>query len=413
MKRKTTIIFLVSLLNLTGCLNIIDNNSSTNNSSNSSSSSLLSSTSSKNDSSLSSSKNNPKETYTVTWKNYNGEVLEIDNEVIYGTFPKYNDDTPLKEGTDQVRYIFNGWSPKLNIVTSDITYTATFVEVNNNDIIPGVYPVISSDKKTVQYGFYPQSYVKDLSFISTLETLEPTSYNNWYLYEGNYYVKEKAKVYNNENYTFNDGVSIVNENEYWFKCEPITWNILSSLGGTYTLLSSLLLDAHNYYNNYDSRVENNEIIYSNNYKESDIREWLNNDFYNKAFGLNNTFIQNSYIDNSARTLDVNSDEYICSNTLDKVFLPSYQDYLNSEFGFEVDSNSSSNTRTCKTSEYTRVRGSWYNTTSSLKYNGSYWTRTPSSEYSYCAWNVNSSGYLSTYAIDGVSHSVRPSITICF
>ena len=126
---------------------------------------------------------------------------------------------------------------------------------------------------------------------------------------------------------------------------------------------------------------------------------MNNEFYQKAFSLNNLFIQNTNVDNS-------------NNTLDKVYLPSYQDYLNDEYGFESNPNSGSNTRACKTSEYARIKGAWVNTTTSLKYNGSYWTRTPSSEYSYCAWNVNSTGYLSEYAVDGNSHSVRPSITIC-
>ena len=49
--------------------------------------------------------------------------------------------------------------------------------------------------------------------------------------------------------------------------------------------------------------------------------------------------------------------------------------------------------------------------SDLKYNGSYWTRSSTDEYSYCAWNVNSSGYLSKYAIDGNNHCIRPAIQI--
>lgn len=407
MKKSTTLISLVSLLTLTGCINIVDSSSKVS-STNNSTKDNLSSTISSNDSlitssswnSISSSSNEPSEIYTITWKNFDGEVLEIDNEVAYGTLPEYNGATPLKEGTDTIKYVFNGWTPEIEIVTSDCVYTATFIEVNNNDIIPGVYPVISDDNKTIEYGFYPQTYINDNSLIHALEELEPTSYNSWYLYEGNYYVKEKATIYNNENYTFNNGTSIVNESEYWFRCDTIKWNVLSMDGGTYVLLSSTLLDAHNYYNNYDFRVENEKIINPNNYLESDIRAWLNNEFYQKAFSLNDLFIQNTYVDNS-------------NSTLDKVYLPSYQDYLNTEYGFESNPNSGSNTRTCKTSEYARIKGAWYNTTTSLKYNGSYWTRTPSDEYSYCAWNVNSTGYLSEYAVDGNSHSVRPCITICF
>lgn len=400
MKRKTLLIGLVSLLSLTGCVNIMNNNSTSSNgaSNPSSTSTLLSSNSSSANGTTSSSSSSSLEKYTITWKNYNGEVLEID-DVFYGSFPEYNGERPTKEETADTSFLFNGWTPSLDFVTTNATYTAVFVEVNKDDIIPGVYPVISNDNKTIKYGFYPQTYISDDSLIHTLEELEPSSYNSWYLYNGSYYVKEKANIYNNENYTFNNGTSIVNESIYWFRCDPIKWNILSSIGGTYVLLSSILLDAHNYYNNYDSRVNDGEIIYANNYLESDIRKWLNNEFYQKAFSLNNLFIQNTNVDNS-------------NNTLDKVYLPSYQDYLNDEYGFESNPNSGSNTRVCKTSEYARIKGAWVNTTTSLKYNGSYWTRTPSSEYSYCAWNVNSTGYLSEYAVDGSSHSVRPSITIC-
>ena len=65
-------------------------------------------------------------TYTITWENYDGTVLEIDENVSYGTMPTYDGTTPIKESDDRYNYIFAGWTPELEPVTEDITYTAVF-----------------------------------------------------------------------------------------------------------------------------------------------------------------------------------------------------------------------------------------------------------------------------------------------
>ena len=94
-----------------------------------------------------------------------------------------------------------------------------------------------------------------------------------------------------------------------------------------------------------------------------------------------------------------------------MYLPSYQDYLKSSYGFENQTSTTSKSRQCKTSDYARARGAFTSKSKGFENNGSYWTRSPSSEYAYCAWNVNSGGYLSSYAVDGNSHSVRPAISL--
>lgn len=68
-------------------------------------------------------------TYTVTWKNYDGEELKKDTEVEYGTMPSYDGETPVKPEDTQFTYEFSGWTPKLSKVTKDITYTAQFTPV--------------------------------------------------------------------------------------------------------------------------------------------------------------------------------------------------------------------------------------------------------------------------------------------
>ena len=64
--------------------------------------------------------------YTVTWVDENGKVLETDKDVEYGKMPVFDGETPTKKGDNTVVYTFAGWTPTVETVTGDVTYTATY-----------------------------------------------------------------------------------------------------------------------------------------------------------------------------------------------------------------------------------------------------------------------------------------------
>ena len=350
-------------------------------------------------------------TFTAHWTainysiNYtlNGGTNDSSNPSSYTV----EDSIALLEPTYQFN-TFDGWYLNDELITTiaagttgDLTLNAKWYQTDEQKAeeewnkAHGIIPVLSKDGKTMTYGLYPQTYVNDSSLISALNELTTPESNGWYLYNNEYYAKLSAKPYSS-NYVFNDGTKIVSGTTYWFKCEPITWKVLSSDNGEYYLLSSVLLDAHRY------------AASSNNYKNSEIRSWLNGDFYNTAFALDNTYVYATIVDNSAATTDKYNNKYVCANTGDKVFLPSWKDYTTVNYGFPAET-SDSNARYCKTTDWARARGASY----SSGYYGEYWTRSPSSNYSNVTWYV-SGGMLSDYdyfKVSSTDYCVRPGIYI--
>lgn len=317
--------------------------------------------------------------------------------------------------------VFNGWYHESAKVSNDTTYTfimptsdyslvAQFLTEEEEMRCLGIIPTLSEDGKTITYGLYPQTNVNDSTLISSLDSLTIPETNGWYLYNGDYYAKINATP-DSPYCTFDNGTTIESGAKYWFKCEPIVWNILSNTSGEYYIVSSVLLDVHCYYNSDSNRIIDGQTIYPNNYKYSDIRTWLNEDFYNSAFALGNEYIQTTTVDNSASTTNSASNKYACENTEDKVFLPSYRDYRNSSYGF-FESSSDTVTRVCKTTDWARARGANCSTSSLSLYNGYYWTRSPNTSSPCYVWYISYFGELiRTGIVIYIDVNVRPAIML--
>ena len=256
----------------------------------------------------------------------------------------------------------------------------------------GFTPVFSSDKSTCTYGIYPQTYVSDSSIIAALNEMDGPTTDYYYVYNNNIYAKvSKASTSSYTDLYFSDGTKIVDEQTYWFKCEPITWNVVKTESGLTTLISNVLLDGCIY----------NEDTSEPKYDVSNLRTWLNDTFYNKAFygvsNINPTYIQTNEVDNSASTTNDESNQYCCDNTFDKVYLPSLVDMINNT----VDKN-------CNITDYLKASGVFCTSNTTAQY----WTRSPtpySKGFIYIVDDDGSFVYLKT----NNKIAVRPVITIYY
>ncbi|MCR4804263.1 MAG: hypothetical protein K5981_01235 [Clostridia bacterium] len=91
--------------------------------------------------------------YTITWKNDDGSVIDT-TEATYGSVPEHA--AAVKEATDEFYYTFAGWTPALQTVRGDATYTATYTEVRRSYVITWLNEDGTLiDTTTVEYGAMP------------------------------------------------------------------------------------------------------------------------------------------------------------------------------------------------------------------------------------------------------------------
>ena len=69
--------------------------------------------------------------YTITWQYEDGTVIKTE-DILWGRIPNYTGNTPVKDSLNEIRYVFSGWTPELAEVIGEQTYTALFLEEEND-----------------------------------------------------------------------------------------------------------------------------------------------------------------------------------------------------------------------------------------------------------------------------------------
>ena len=306
--------------------------------------------------------------------------------------------------------------------------------------------VYTRNGNKITFGSYPQSEVTDSSLTATLNSKAglPTSSNSqawtsygyyingsvihfmWYIdittggekYRGVYFTPYRPYGTTSSSSTGNtcqDDNGYKTSTVYWFKYEPISWTILSenTTDGTALIFCDMIIDSQEYYISTSSRTIDGKTVYANNYAESTIRKWLNETFYNTAFSeLQKQIILTTTVDNSMATTYSSTDEYVCENTQDKVFLLSYQDVINSNYGFYSNELWLDTARRKKTTDYAQAQGAYTSTSTGCAGNGWWWLRSPLHYDSYIANLVDYRGYACSHSkVDATLYGVVPALTI--
>ena len=229
----------------------------------------------------------------------------------------------------------------------------------------------------ILFGYYPQSAKE--SNVTVTSTQDSRGY---YLgNDGEYYAQA--------------------EDGNYYKVERLRWRILDDNygDGTALIVCDVIVDQVAYQSNYKRArayyyatdgstiiIDNDAIpgqgvndshqVYANNYKWSELREYLTGTFYDTAFNDDEkASIVLTEVDNSLTSTNNNGGRYVCENTNDYVFALSYDDVTNTSYGFS-SSSSEDPKKAFIVTDYAEANGAMIYSVSGYEGTGAGWLRSP-------------------------------------
>lgn len=267
----------------------------------------------------------------------------------------------------------------------------------------------------IYFGTYPQELVIDETRIEELNS-NTSSWNSYKYYADNevveYMFYKDIDIDNDGKYDFRgvkfsqfrpylinqpaiESMSYVDENgyekdkTYWFRYSSIKWNVLEESDGNIKIASELLLDSQEiYHENNNGKFDHNDGNgYSNNYDLSNIRKWLNDNFYNLAF----TEVEKENIIKGNIYTDATPSKYTSGPVEDNIFLLN----KNEASAFYT----SDEVRRAKGTDYAKIQGLHVN--SSIVNTGfsEWWVRTPSYNSDYNTITIGTDGTINGNGIN--------------
>lgn len=271
---------------------------------------------------------------------------------------------------------------------------ASFYNVNRTDM--GVVPAFKFNPKTptlakgskIEFGSYPQSEVTDADEVAKLEAdsenylwvsykyysgtghstdgeMEP---GDFMLYKDFYSDGEMFRAVTFSEYRPGTGGGLKGHlysnqydngyhpnNVYYFKYEPLTWRVLDPDEGY--IMCDNAIDSQAYQNfviKKDGKLYNSKDCtnYVSDWETCSLRQWLNKTFYNTAFSreekmlIGTTFLENNSPDGT----------WFGTDTGDKIFILSFDDVINSAYGFDSSKSEFDEARKLKGTDYSKCQG---------------------------------------------------------
>lgn len=236
----------------------------------------------------------------------------------------------------------------------------------------------------INFGFYPQTLKENEVVVS-----DTVNENGYYLgSDGEWYSKAVATPCNT-NYKFLNGNIITKGKEYYFKVEPIKWVVISKDSERLSILCTNIIDGRCF-----SAI-------AKTYMDSEIRGWLNGDFYNLAFNeIEKKLITITTVNNTKASTGHSSNKNACKNTKDKIYLLSQREACD----LDNQNEGRSAKRERIASDYARAIGVGILTTIDRYGNGAWWLRSPyhaSIDYAWVGTTDGSIRYLFQTSVKGI------------
>ena len=309
----------------------------------------------------------------------------------------------------------------------DVTVKAVFAHVS---VFPSTnYEKIDSETMggveydRVTFGDWPQTIKAENVTIDESDISRMGNFTYCKGSDGFWYLKVSENS-PRDFYKYSDGTSVKQSNAVshrWFKVEPIEWRVVNANSvvngvSAKTLLSEKILTAKGFDKN------------SKNYKNSELRSYINDDFLNAAFSSSQRkYIADTEVDNSAQsTMPYNYgslspqeqadvwnngvNQYACENTTDKIYLFSYKNASNT-INFTKNGGQEGWLKRRPT-DYSLACGLWRGDDGNERETTWWWLRSPCQEDSKKAWYVETDGkYISRRNITNVNGGVVP--VLCY
>lgn len=325
----------------------------------------------------------------------------------------------------------NGFKSKGVSVIGETWYALT----EDVEVLPaGTDGSAGKNGKYVLFGDYPQTKrATDVKILpDTTEDVNNTSYS---MGDDGYYYKYEVK----------DGSGV------YYKVEPIKWRVLTEnyKDGTgmpkgKLLMAENALTALDFYTKIEAgktvngqkaadirKIEGKD-VYGNNYKYSNIRAYLNGlngssynayDYSDPSSGfisfIDMAFTQGSKknivqinVDNSIASTGMSENKYVCENTNDKVFLMSYKEMTNPEYGFKSVGTEVDPARNRKVTDYSMDKAATNGVVLEDR-TCEYWLRSPSAEVDKQIYIGAKENNLNQYAVTNTFGRVVPAIVVNF